>query len=86
MKGPILYTQTDCAESAAASHQVKAWLIQHGVQFTECNVTGDIDAARALYATSVFATPLLLIGDLKVLGFRTRELVKILGVALPSAA
>lgn len=86
MRRPILYTQTDCAESAAAGHQVRAWLIQHGVQFTERNVTGDVDAARALYATGLFATPLLLVDDLKVLGFRASELVKIFAPAQPSAA
>ncbi len=66
----ILYTQTGCADSP----RVRDWLTAQGVAFTERNVTGDLAAAEALYATGVFATPLLVVGDTKVLGFRPDRL------------
>ena len=66
----ILYTQAGCADSA----RVRAWLTERGVTFAERDVTADPEAARALYETGTFATPLLLAGHAKVLGFRPREL------------
>ncbi len=63
---PILYTQTDCVESA----KVRAWLVEHGIAFTERNVSADPEAAQALAATGIFATPLLVVGEEKILGFR----------------
>ncbi len=86
MNTPILYTQTDCAESAAEGQQVRDWLVQHDIPFTERNVTGDLDAALALYETGTFATPLLLVDNVKVLGFRTRELTEVVDAALRSVA
>ena len=70
MDGPILYTQSECAESA----KVRAWLTDRGVAFTERNVGGDLAAAQALAATGVFATPLLIVGQAKVLGYRPERL------------
>lgn len=67
---PILYTQDGCAESV----EVRTWLVEHGVSFTERDAGSDPDAARALAATGTFATPLLVIGDDRVLGFRPEAL------------
>ncbi len=64
--GPILYTQVSCAES----EKVRAWLVDHGIPFTERDASADQRAASALAATGTFATPLLVIGDTTVLGFR----------------
>lgn len=61
-----LYSQTGCADSA----RVRDWLAAHGVPYVERNVSADAEAARALAATGVFATPLLVIGARQVLGFR----------------
>lgn len=72
---PILYTQAGCAES----RQVRNWLSVRGIAFTERDVTADLDAATALYATGTFATPLLIAGDAKLLGFRPRKLGALLG-------
>ncbi|MGI8644381.1 MAG: glutaredoxin family protein [Thermomicrobiales bacterium] len=66
----ILYTQQTCPESP----KVRAWLVKHHIPFTERDVTTDIDAAKALYETGIFATPLLVVGETKVLGFRVEEL------------
>ncbi len=79
---PILYTQQDCGESP----NVRDWLRERGVQFIERDVSGDIDAARALYATGTFATPLLVAGETKVLGFRPNALAAALGIEHRSCA
>ena len=65
-----LYTQTGCVESA----QTGAWLRQHDLSFLEYNVSEDPSAAQALAATGIFATPLLVVGDQTVLGFRPHAL------------
>ena len=67
---PVLYTQPGCAESA----QVRSWLTEHGIPLTERDASADPDAARALAATGVFATPLLVIGEQTVLGYRPETL------------
>jgi glutaredoxin len=74
-KKPILYTQQTCPESL----KVRAWLLAHNVPFTEHDVTTDLAAAKELYETGTFATPLLVVGDTKVLGFREAELAALLG-------
>jgi glutaredoxin len=67
---PILYTQPDCGESA----KVRAWLVDHGIVFTERDASADPEAAEALAATGTFATPLLLFRNTKVLGFQPEAL------------
>lgn len=71
---PILYTQAGCAESA----KVRAWLGDHGIAFTERNVSENPEAAHALAATGIFATPLLVVGETRVLGFRPLALSALL--------
>ena len=65
-----LYTQPGCGESA----QVRAWLIERGIPFTEQSVVDDLAAAEALAAPGTFATPLLVVGEMRVLGFRPEHL------------
>lgn len=76
---PILFTQTGCADS----RKVHEWLNERGVAFVERNVTGDMAAAKALMATGVFATPLLVVHDERVLGFRPDLLAAALVKATP---
>lgn len=70
----ILYTQAGCAESG----RVRAWLSARGTAFVEREVTDDSQAARDLAATGVFATPLVVVGDRTLLGFRPRKLAAVL--------
>lgn len=70
---PVPYTQSGCAESA----RIRTWLVEHGVRFAERDVGADPEVARDLYATGVFATPLLVVGTDKVLGFRRRALTSL---------
>lgn len=74
---PVLFTQTGCADSA----KVRDWLTEHRVAFTERVVTGDEGAALDLLATGVFGTPLLVVGNTRVLGVRPLALVAALGLA-----
>ena len=70
-----LYTQAGCAEST----QVRSWLADRGIAFREEDVSSDSAATQALAATGVFATPLLVVGDNQVLGFREQALAALLG-------
>jgi glutaredoxin len=67
---PVLFTQAGCAESA----KVRAWLTDHGIAFTERDAGRDPEAAEALVATGTFATPLVVVGEERVLGFRPEQL------------
>ncbi|MFL5761435.1 MAG: glutaredoxin family protein [Thermomicrobiales bacterium] len=69
-----IYTQNGCAQSL----KVRDWLVGQGIEFVERNVTSDLDAARDLFATGTFATPLLVVGNAQVLGFRPDELTAVL--------
>jgi glutaredoxin len=71
---PRLYTQVGCADSA----RVRAWLTERRIPFVERNVTGDAAAARELAATGIFATPLVLVGTQRVLGYRPQALQVVL--------
>jgi thioredoxin reductase (NADPH) len=66
----ILYTQTGCEES----RKVRQWLTDRDIAFAERNVTGDLEAAKDLLATGIFATPLLIVGGEKVIGYRPDKL------------
>ena len=71
----LLYTQVGCAEST----KVRTWLTRHGITFIERNVNADPKAAQELAATGAFATPLLVTGDDRLLGFREQALAALLG-------
>lgn len=62
---PTLYTQTGCNDS----RKVRDWLTSRGIAFDERNVMEDADAARALIATGMFVTPMLVVGDRRTIGF-----------------
>lgn len=68
---PTLFTQPGCGESA----RVRTWLTERGIAFAERSVADDLAAAEALAATGTFATPLLVVGQTQVLGFRPERLV-----------
>lgn len=59
-----LNTQNGCGESPLD----RTWFTEHGIPVVERNVTGD--EAGALAATETFATPLLVVGQHRVLGYR----------------
>jgi glutaredoxin len=71
---PILYTQAGCAESA----RVRTWLAEHSIPFLERDASADLEAAIALAATGIFATPLVVVGESTVFGFRPQALAALL--------
>lgn len=71
---PRLYVQDGCADSV----RVRDWLTEHGVPFVERNASTDADAARELADTGIFATPLLVVGTHRVLGYRPDSLRSVL--------
>jgi len=76
MAHPVtLFTQRGCPDS----DRVRACLAGGGVPFAERNVTGDIDAARALMATGMFGTPVVVAGEHRIVGARLPQLVAALG-------
>lgn len=70
-----LFTQDGCADSG----QVRACFVASGVPFVERNVSGDDDAAHALAATGVFATPLVVSEGPAILGANLPKLADALG-------
>jgi len=64
---------------------VREWLTARGVPFVERNVTGDLVAAKELLATGIFATPLFVTGEERVLGFRPDKLAALLATIPPDA-
>ena len=61
-----LYSQPGCVDSG----KVRQLLRAHGVPFVERDVSRDAEAAAALARTGIFATPLLMIGERTVFGYR----------------
>ncbi len=77
---PTLYTQPGCGESA----RVRAWLTERSIAFVERSVADDLAAAQALASSGIFATPLLVVGQTQVLGFRPERLAVVLGENQPA--
>jgi len=71
----VLYTQPGCTESP----RVRDWLRERGIPFTERDAGADLEAARSLAEIGIFATPLLVVGDRTVLGYRPEELAVVVG-------
>ncbi len=59
---------------------VRAWLVNRGIAFTERDASGDSEAALALAATGIFATPLLVFGEANVLGFQPEAISALLAI------
>lgn len=70
----ILFTQAGCVDSS----RVRRLLREHEVAFVERDASRDADAAVALARTGIFGTPLLLVGDRTVFGFRPSAILQTL--------
>ena len=79
----VLFTEAGSAECG----RVRRLLRDHGVAFCEQHVSHDAGAARALAETGIFGTPLLVVGDRTVFGYRPAAILTALAEAgLPVAA
>ena len=70
----VLYSQVGCADS----RRVRRLLRERGVAFVERNATHDADAAAALAQTGIFGTPLLVVADRTVFGYRPAAILRAL--------
>jgi glutaredoxin 3 len=68
-----LFTHAGCPDSP----WVREWLERHGIRFTERSLDDDPGAVEELSQTGLFVTPLLLVGDQRVVGFRRDRLEEI---------
>ncbi|HET9017679.1 MAG TPA: glutaredoxin family protein [Thermomicrobiaceae bacterium] len=79
----VLFTEAGSAECG----RVRRILREHGVAFCEQHVSHDAGAARALAETGIFGTPLLVVGDRTVFGYRPAAILAALAEAgVPVAA
>lgn len=71
-----IYTQPTCGYS----RQLKEWLKANGIQYIEKDVTSDREAWDELADLhKAHATPLIVLGAKKHLGFNPEELKKMIG-------
>jgi glutaredoxin len=71
----IVYTQPECRYS----QELKKWLHDHKVPFTEKDITKDHDAWDELARMNVKWTPVTVMGDTRVNGFNIEEIRKLVG-------
>jgi glutaredoxin-like YruB-family protein len=70
-----IYSQPTCP----ACNEVKEYLTSRGIAFTDYDILSDDKALNEmLHVHKVRVTPLILIGDKKVIGFDAEELEKVL--------
>lgn len=72
----VLFTQSKCR----FCYMEMAWLTEHGIDFTERNITEDPSALAELEQIPAFATPTVLIDGEVVFGFDKRKLSQLLGI------
>lgn len=70
----VVYTMTGCQHCAG----VKAYLKEHGVQFTERNVMEDDQAMADFRALGFRGTPVTLVGEEAIVGFDREKLESVL--------
>jgi thioredoxin reductase (NADPH) len=72
----IIYTSTGCGYCA----QLKRWLDEHQVAYEERNVTENPAYFDELHARGIFTSPVAIIGDTPVVGYRPNKMKELLGV------
>lgn len=78
----IIYTSTGCVYC----DRLKSWLKERSVAFEERNVTENKAYFDELHARGIFTSPVALIGDTPVVGFRPNKMAQLLGLnAAPQA-
>ncbi|WP_319409179.1 glutaredoxin family protein [uncultured Desulfosarcina sp.] len=72
----VIYTTPTCGYC----HQAKAYFNQHGIRFTEYDVTASTQARKAFEALNGRGVPLILIGDQRIPGFNKSAINRALGM------
>lgn len=72
----IIYTTPTCGYC----HRAKAYFNQHGIRFTEHDVTASKQARKAFEALNGRGVPLIVIGDQRIAGFNKSAINRALGL------
>jgi glutaredoxin-like YruB-family protein len=66
------------SETCHYCHDAKEFLKQNNIDFTEYNISKDIDARKALMKKGYMSVPLIIIENQEILGFNRDRISKIL--------
>lgn len=69
----IMYTSDNCGYC----HLAKEYLDQLGVEYTEKNVSRDVDARKELISKRFMGVPVIIIGDETIQGFNKERLAEL---------
>jgi thioredoxin reductase (NADPH) len=72
----VIYTSTGCVYCA----RLKQWLSEKGVAYKERNVSESPAYFDELNARGIFTSPVAIVGDTPVVGFRPNQMAELLGL------
>lgn len=72
----IIYTSHGCVYCT----RLKQWLSERNIAFEERNVQDNPAYFEELHARGIFTSPVALVGDTPVVGFRPNRLTELLGL------
>ncbi|MDL4840143.1 glutaredoxin family protein [Aquibacillus rhizosphaerae] len=76
----VVYVSNNCDDC----EKVLTFLDRLGVQFQLKNVTDNQDYMRDLQKQKIYATPVVFIDDLSILGFQEERIMQVLGLGSTS--
>lgn len=77
MPAVTVYTSTGCVYCA----RLKDWLNDRDIPFEEKNVSENPAHFEELHKLGIFTSPVALVGDTPVVGFRPNKMKELLGLA-----
>jgi thioredoxin reductase (NADPH) len=72
----VIYTSTGCGYCKS----LKQWLSDRDIAYEERNVTENPAFFDELHALGIFTSPVAMIGDTPVVGFRPNKMSELLGL------
>lgn len=71
-----IYTSNTCA----FCHDAKEFLQENNIQFTEHNVSSDLNARRELMKKGLMSVPVIMIDNEVIVGFDKERMSELLGI------
>jgi glutaredoxin 3 len=71
-----IYTSNTCA----FCHDAKEFLQENNIQFTEHNVSSDLEARRELMKKGLMSVPVIMIDNEVIVGFDKERMSELLGI------
>lgn len=65
MKNILIYTSNNCS----FCHQAKQFFMENNIDYTEFNISQDIEAKKELIKKGYCSVPIIKIGDRSIVGF-----------------